>query len=60
VKLAMKGQIKGSELEVFDRAGHALFVDEPDRFNQTLERFLANANKQQLGTGDDHIVVRAQ
>ena len=26
---------------VFDGAGHALFVDEPERFNRTVERFLA-------------------
>jgi microsomal epoxide hydrolase len=28
-------------IEVFDQAGHALFVDEPARFNSLLERFLA-------------------
>ncbi|MBI4325378.1 MAG: alpha/beta hydrolase [Chloroflexi bacterium] len=40
VKLAMKQQIPGAQLEVFDNAGHALFVDEPDRFNAVLEQFL--------------------
>lgn len=28
--------------EVFENAGHALFVDEPERFNQLLEEFLAS------------------
>ncbi len=28
-------------IEVFDQAGHALFVDEAERFNNLLERFLA-------------------
>jgi microsomal epoxide hydrolase len=40
VKLEMQKQIAGAELEVFDDAGHALFVDEPKRFNNRLERFL--------------------
>ena len=30
-------------IEVFDHAGHALFVDEAARFNDVLERFLAAA-----------------
>ena len=37
---------------VFEEAGHALFVDEPERFNTLLEEFLKQAglssNKQQL------------
>lgn len=32
-------------VEVFPRAGHALFVDEPERFNQLLEDFLRMAVK---------------
>ena len=28
-------------VEVFADAGHALFVDEPERFNALVERFLA-------------------
>jgi microsomal epoxide hydrolase len=31
-------------IEVFDQAGHALFVDEPQRFNRLLERFLGDAS----------------
>ena len=30
-----------AEVAVFNAAGHALFVDEPERFNRTVERFLA-------------------
>jgi len=30
-----------AEVAVFKGAGHALFVDEPARFNRTVERFLA-------------------
>ena len=45
VKLAMQKQIAGSELEVFDDAGHAMFVDEPERFNRSLERFLEKTGK---------------
>jgi microsomal epoxide hydrolase len=29
-----------AEVAVFSNAGHALFVDEPERFNRTVERFL--------------------
>jgi microsomal epoxide hydrolase len=29
-------------IEKFDGAGHALFVDEPDRFNRVLEQFIQN------------------
>ncbi len=36
----MQKQLHGSQLEVFDGAGHALFVDEADQFNSMLEEFL--------------------
>jgi non-heme chloroperoxidase len=36
----MQKQIHGSQLEVFDGAGHALFVDDADHFNTLLEEFL--------------------
>ncbi|MEI7710541.1 MAG: alpha/beta hydrolase [Rhodospirillales bacterium] len=29
----------GTEMEIFTNAGHALFVDEPARFNETVENF---------------------
>jgi non-heme chloroperoxidase len=38
--LEMQKQIRGSQLEVFDGAGHALFVDDSDQFNSMLEEFL--------------------
>jgi non-heme chloroperoxidase len=40
----MQKQIPGSRLEIFDDAGHALFVEDADRFNSLLENFLASAN----------------
>lgn len=36
----VRQEAKHAETEVFESAGHALFVDEPDRFNLSLERFL--------------------
>jgi microsomal epoxide hydrolase len=30
-----------AQVEVFENAGHALFIDEPDRFNRVFEEFLA-------------------
>jgi len=29
----------GTQIEVFRSAGHALFVDEPERFNRLIEKF---------------------
>jgi non-heme chloroperoxidase len=40
----MQKQIPGSRLEIFEDAGHALFVDDADRFNSLLEAFLATAD----------------
>lgn len=37
----MHQAIAGSRLEKFEGAGHALFVDQADRFNAALESFLA-------------------
>ncbi len=33
-------RIAGSRLERMDGVGHALFVDDPDRFNALLDEFL--------------------
>lgn len=38
----MQKQIPGSKLEVFEAAGHALFVDNPDQFNSAMDGFLAS------------------
>lgn len=37
---AMQEKIRGSRLEAFDGAGHALFVDQAEKFNAMLEEFL--------------------
>jgi non-heme chloroperoxidase len=36
----MQKRIPGAKLEMFDDAGHALFVDDADKFNILLEEFL--------------------
>jgi microsomal epoxide hydrolase len=36
----MQSKIKGSKLEVFEGDGHALFVDDADKFNALVEDFL--------------------
>ncbi len=40
----MHKRIAGSRLEAFEKAGHALFVDQPDRFNSLLDEFLKSLN----------------
>src|SRR5437879_13152451 len=35
----MQGRIRGSRLEFFEDASHALFVDDADRFNALLNDF---------------------
>lgn len=37
----LKRNRPATEIAVFERAGHALFVDEPDRFNALLEDFVS-------------------
>lgn len=37
--------VKGSRLEVFEGAGHALFVDNADQFNSVLENFLSSLSR---------------
>ena len=39
----VSGDVPSARVEVFERSGHALFVDEPDRFNRLLEDFLVQA-----------------
>jgi microsomal epoxide hydrolase len=36
----VKALLPSAETEIFERAGHALFVDEADRFNRRVEAFL--------------------
>jgi non-heme chloroperoxidase len=40
--VAMQKNIPSSKLEIFDGDGHALFVDDPDKFNAVVEDFLLN------------------
>lgn len=42
---AVHDQIPGSELEPFPGAGHALFVDQADRFDALLDAFAARAHR---------------
>ena len=39
----VSADVPSARVEVFEQAGHALFVDEPDRFNRLLEDFLIQA-----------------
>jgi len=36
--------VPGSQGEVFEDAGHCLFVDDADRFNSLLEAFMKKAS----------------
>jgi non-heme chloroperoxidase len=40
--VAMQKNIPTSKLEIFEGDGHALFVDDPDKFNALVEDFLLN------------------
>ena len=37
----LQGRIRGAQMEVLENVGHALFVDDPIRFNSLLDKFLA-------------------
>ena len=43
--VAMQKAIPHAKLEVFDGDGHALFVDDPDKFNALVEDFLLNLER---------------
>jgi pimeloyl-ACP methyl ester carboxylesterase len=38
----MQREIPGARIEIFEGAGHALFVDDPERFNSLLDAFLTS------------------
>jgi non-heme chloroperoxidase len=38
----MQKSIRGAKFELFDDAGHALFIDDADRFNNLLDEFLTS------------------
>jgi len=41
----LKNNRPGTQVEIFKNAGHALFVDEPDRFNALIEKFAKSLSK---------------
>ena len=43
----LQKRIRGARMEVFENAGHALFVDEAERFNTSLDGFLNSFIKTQ-------------
>ncbi|WP_375498720.1 alpha/beta fold hydrolase [uncultured Jatrophihabitans sp.] len=49
----------GSQLEVFDGAGHFPFHTDPARFLETVERFLASTEPSQWGVDDWRDLLRA-
>jgi non-heme chloroperoxidase len=38
----MQRTIPGSQLEVFEGDGHALFVDDPEKFNAAIDDFVVD------------------
>jgi pimeloyl-ACP methyl ester carboxylesterase len=36
----VKNHVKDAQVEIFENAGHALFVDEAEHFNMVLENFV--------------------
>jgi pimeloyl-ACP methyl ester carboxylesterase len=43
----VKQEIPAARIEVFNDSGHALFLDEPDRFNTILEDFLRSQAREE-------------
>ena len=41
----LRQRLPAANIEMFENAGHALFVDEPDRFNALLAEFVLAASK---------------
>src|SRR5258708_16532476 len=41
----IKSSVPGSQAEVFEDAGHCLFVDDADRFNTVLDNFIKKTRK---------------
>jgi microsomal epoxide hydrolase len=36
----VRARVPDAQVEIFEDAGHAIFIDEPGRFNRVLERFV--------------------
>jgi microsomal epoxide hydrolase len=49
--VSLKAHRPSTQIEIFERAGHALFVDEPERFSTLLEGFLRSNGL--FGAGPD-------
>jgi non-heme chloroperoxidase len=59
-KIALEAkQLKSAEIHVFEDAGHALFVDQVEKFNSLLESFLARI-EQQRQPGSHHLPPRGR
>ncbi|MGH8284162.1 MAG: alpha/beta fold hydrolase, partial [Steroidobacteraceae bacterium] len=48
----LKSKVPGAQVEIFERSAHALFMDEADRFNRALERFVRTAFNSKTNEGD--------
>lgn len=48
---AMAAAMPKGRIEVLSDAGHAVFVDQPERFTEVVERFLAALSAQAAGSG---------
>jgi microsomal epoxide hydrolase len=44
----MQRRTRGSRLEIMENVGHALFVDDPERFNSLLENFISGLAHQRI------------
>jgi non-heme chloroperoxidase len=45
VQKEMAAMIPGSRLVIVDKAGHAVFIDEPEKFDEALGAFLRSASR---------------
>jgi pimeloyl-ACP methyl ester carboxylesterase len=41
----LKARVPHARVEVFENAGHMLFLEEPDRFNALLDEFVQAAHR---------------
>ena len=44
-EVAMKNTIPGAQIMDFEGDGHALFVDDPEKFDRVLEEFVQSLHK---------------
>ena len=47
---SLKANRPGTRVELFEAAGHALFVDEAERFNAVLSDFIRRHKQRPAGT----------